>query len=56
MRGPSQQRRVPGDVPVHTEERPDGIEALMRESSGSWMVLVEPRDHTPEDLEGVDIG
>lgn len=36
------------------EERPYGIEALMRDNSGNWMVLVEPRSYTPEDFEGVD--
>lgn len=28
-------------------ERPYGVEALMRDSSGNWMVLVEPRDYDP---------
>ena len=36
-------------------ERPYGIEALMRDNSGNWMVLVEPRSYTPEDFEGVDL-
>jgi catechol 2,3-dioxygenase-like lactoylglutathione lyase family enzyme len=36
------------------EERPYGVEALMRDNSGNWMVLVEPHDYTPEDFEGVD--
>ena len=35
------------------EDRPYGVEALMRDNSGNWMVLVEPRDYTPEDFEGV---
>ena len=34
------------------EERPYGVEALMRDNSGNWMVLVEPRDYTPADFEG----
>ena len=38
------------------EDRPYGIEALMRDNSGNWMVLVEPRDYSPEDFEGVDFG
>ncbi|MBS2939363.1 VOC family protein [Nocardioides sp. J2M5] len=38
------------------QERPYGVEALMRDNSGNWMVLVEPRDYTPEDFEGVDLG
>jgi catechol 2,3-dioxygenase-like lactoylglutathione lyase family enzyme len=37
------------------EERPYGVEALMRDNSGNWMVLVEPREYTPEDFEGVDL-
>jgi len=36
------------------EERPYGVEALMRDNSGNWMVLVEPREYTPEDFDGVD--
>jgi catechol 2,3-dioxygenase-like lactoylglutathione lyase family enzyme len=31
-------------------ERPYGVEAIMRDSSGNWLVLVEPRDFTPEDF------
>ena len=38
------------------EERPYGVEALMRDNSGNWMVLVEKRDYVPEDFEGVDMG
>ena len=34
-------------------ERPYGIEALMRDNSGNWMVLVEPRAYSPADFEGV---
>ena len=33
------------------EERPYGVEALMRDNSGNWMVLVEPREFSPEDLD-----
>jgi catechol 2,3-dioxygenase-like lactoylglutathione lyase family enzyme len=36
------------------EERPYGVEALMRDNSGNWMVLVEPHAYTPEDFEGTD--
>ena len=36
------------------EERPYGVEALMRDNSGNWMVIVEPRDYKPEDFEGID--
>jgi catechol 2,3-dioxygenase-like lactoylglutathione lyase family enzyme len=32
------------------EERPYGVEAVARDNSGNWMVLVEPRAYTPEDF------
>lgn len=32
------------------EERPYGVEAVIRDNSGNWMVLVEPRAFTPEDF------
>ena len=32
------------------EERPYGVEALMRDNSGNWIVLVEPREFAPEDF------
>jgi predicted enzyme related to lactoylglutathione lyase len=32
------------------EERPYGIEAVARDNSGNWMVLVESRAFTPEDF------
>jgi catechol 2,3-dioxygenase-like lactoylglutathione lyase family enzyme len=35
-------------------ERPYGVEALMRDNSGNWMVLVEPKDYTPADFEDAD--
>lgn len=35
-------------------ERPYGVEALMRDNSGNWMVLVEHRDYKPEDFDGFD--
>ena len=38
------------------EDRPYGVEALMRDNSGNWMVLVEPRSFTPEDFDGADLG
>ena len=34
-------------------ERPYGVEALMRDNSGNWMVLVEPKEYSPADFEGV---
>ena len=35
-------------------ERPYGVEAVMRDVSGNWLVLVEPKDFTPADFEGAD--
>jgi catechol 2,3-dioxygenase-like lactoylglutathione lyase family enzyme len=32
------------------EERPYGVEAVARDNSGNWMVLVEPRAFTPSDF------
>jgi catechol 2,3-dioxygenase-like lactoylglutathione lyase family enzyme len=29
-------------------DRPYGVEAVMRDVSGNWLVLVEPREFTPE--------
>jgi catechol 2,3-dioxygenase-like lactoylglutathione lyase family enzyme len=31
-------------------ERPYGVEAVMRDSTGNWLVLVEPREFTPDDF------
>jgi catechol 2,3-dioxygenase-like lactoylglutathione lyase family enzyme len=32
------------------EERPYGVEALMRDNSGNWIVLVEPREFSSADF------
>ena len=32
------------------QERPYGIEAVARDNSGNWMVLVEPKEFTPDDF------
>ncbi|MGW5262710.1 VOC family protein [Microbispora sp. NPDC004025] len=32
------------------EERPYGVEAVVRDNQGNWLVLVEPREFTPEDF------
>ena len=37
-------------------ERPYGVEAVMRDVSGNWLVLVEPREFTPEDFGGSSRG
>jgi len=34
------------------QDRPYGVEALMRDNSGNWIVLVEPKEFTMEDFEG----
>ncbi|HEY3005524.1 MAG TPA: VOC family protein [Kribbellaceae bacterium] len=31
-------------------DRPYGVEAVMRDNSGNWWVLLEPKPYTPEDL------
>jgi catechol 2,3-dioxygenase-like lactoylglutathione lyase family enzyme len=38
------------------QERPYGVEALMRDNSGNWLVLVEPREFTLEDFGGTPPG
>jgi hypothetical protein len=30
--------------------RPYGVEAVMRDTSGNWLVLIEPTEFTPEDI------
>jgi catechol 2,3-dioxygenase-like lactoylglutathione lyase family enzyme len=32
-------------------DRPYGVEAVCRDNSGNWMVLVEPRDFDPSDFD-----
>lgn len=36
------------------QERPYGVEALMRDTSGNWLVLVEAREFSPADFEGFE--
>lgn len=31
-------------------DRPYGVEAVMRDISGNWLVLIEPKEFTPEDF------
>jgi catechol 2,3-dioxygenase-like lactoylglutathione lyase family enzyme len=31
-------------------DRPYGVEAIMRDNTGNWLVLVEPKPFTPEDF------
>lgn len=35
----------------HPEERPYGVEALIRDNTGNWLVLVEPRVFTQDEME-----
>ena len=32
------------------EDRPYGVEAICRDNSGNWIVMVEPREFTPADF------
>ena len=32
------------------QDRPYGIEAVCRDNSGNWMVLVQPREFSPADF------
>ncbi len=32
-------------------DRPYGVEAVMRDNSGNWLVLVEPKPFSPEDFD-----
>jgi catechol 2,3-dioxygenase-like lactoylglutathione lyase family enzyme len=36
--------------PQAPEDRPYGVEAVMRDNSGNWLVLVEPKQYSPEDF------
>ena len=36
------------------QDRPYGVEALMRDNSGNWIVLVEPKAYSEADFEGFD--
>ena len=36
------------------QDRPYGVEALMRDNSGNWIVLVEPKEFTEADFEGFE--
>ena len=33
-------------------DRPYGVEAVLRDNSGNWWALVEPKEYTQSDLEG----
>lgn len=33
------------------EQRPYGVEALIRDNTGNWLVLVEPREFTQDEME-----
>ena len=36
------------------QDRPYGVEALMRDNSGNWIVLVEPKEFTQADFDDAD--
>jgi catechol 2,3-dioxygenase-like lactoylglutathione lyase family enzyme len=36
-------------------DRPYGVEAVMRDNSGNWMVLVEPREFDPSQMTEADL-
>ena len=38
------------------QDRPYGVEAVMRDNSGNWLVLVQAREFTPDDFNGVELG
>lgn len=38
------------EFPQPPQDRPYGVEAVMRDNSGNWLVLVEPKDFSPEDF------
>lgn len=38
------------DVVQPPSDRPYGVEAVIRDNSGNWLVLVEPKDYTPADF------
>ena len=38
------------EFPQPPSERPYGVEAVMRDNSGNWLVLVEPREYSGEDF------
>jgi hypothetical protein len=35
-------------------DRPYGVEAVMRDNSGNWLVLVEPKEFSPEDFNSAE--
>ena len=38
------------DVVQPPADRPYGVEAVIRDNSGNWLVLVEPKEYTPDDF------
>jgi catechol 2,3-dioxygenase-like lactoylglutathione lyase family enzyme len=37
-------------------DRPYGVEAIIRDNSGNWLVLVEPKPYTPDDFGQTELG
>jgi hypothetical protein len=43
--------KAKGVVFIHEPaDRPYGVEAVVRDNSGNWLVLVEPKEYSPEDF------
>ncbi len=40
------------EFPQPPSKRPYGVEAVMRDNSGNWLVLVEPSEYSQEDFQG----
>ena len=36
--------------PLEPSDRPYGVEAVMRDNSGNWLVLIEPEEYTGADF------
>lgn len=53
MRRAQDEGGLPG-VGLHVKDCHATYEALMRDNSGNWMVLVEPREFNPDDLDRAD--
>ena len=44
------------EVVMPPADRPYGVEAVVRDNCGNWLVLVEPKDFTEADFDGADLG
>jgi len=39
------------EFPQPPADRPYGVEAVMRDNSGNWLVLIEPKEYSEEELQ-----